>query len=141
MNQQNIDPEMKNESLNIEESVEIRLQFEKRGGLLPVVVQESESGDILMVASANQEALEHSIKTKEAAFWSTSRNELWIKGLTSGNRIEIDEIWVDCDQDALVYRVTLQAGGVCHTKDNTGSNRKSCFYRKVDLNRNRLKFI
>lgn len=116
----------------LEEGSEISLQFEKRGGLLPVAVQEFKSGEILMIASVNREALDHSIKTKEAAFWSTSRDELWIKGATSGNRMKIQEIWVDCDQDALVYKVSLEAGGVCHTKTNDGHHRKSCFYRIID---------
>lgn len=123
---------------DIEESSRLQLQFEKRGGLLPVVVQESTSGQILMVASVNLDALKHSIDTKEAAFWSRSRKELWVKGLTSGNRIQIDEIWVDCDQDAIVYRVTLQAGGVCHTRDDLNKHRKSCFYRKIDLDQQKL---
>ena len=126
---------------NIEESAELQLQFENRGGLLPVVVQESGSGEILMVANVNREALNHTIKSGEAAFWSRSRKELWIKGLTSGNRIQVDEILVDCDQDAIVYRVTLQAGGVCHTKDDQNSYRKSCFYRKIDLDQQKLTHI
>lgn len=125
----------------LEESSELQLQFDKRGGLLPVVVQETKTGQILMVASVNREALNHSIKTREAAFWSTSRNELWIKGQTSGNCIKIDEILVDCDQDAIVYRVSLQAGGVCHTKENQNRYRKSCFYRKIDLNLLKLTHI
>lgn len=129
---------MSNHNSDIEESMELQLQFEKRGGLLPVVVQERLTGQILMVASANREALNHSIETREAAFWSRSRNELWIKGLTSGNRIQIDEILVDCDQDAIVYRVTLQAGGVCHTKNEKNEYRKSCFYRKIDLDQLKL---
>lgn len=123
---------MSNHNSDIEESLALQLQFEKRGGLLPVVVQERLTGQILMVASVNREALKHSIETKEAAFWSRSRKELWIKGLTSGNRIQIDEILVDCDQDAIIYSVTLQGGGVCHTKDDQNSYRKSCFYRKID---------
>lgn len=125
----------------LEESSELQLQFDKRGGLLPVVVQETKTGQILMIASVNREALNHSIKTREAAFWSTSRNELWIKGQTSGNCIKIDEILVDCDQDAIVYRVSLQAGGVCHTKENQNRYRKSCFYRKIDLNLLKLTHI
>ena len=126
---------------DIEESATLQLQFENRGGLLPVVVQESRTGEILMVANVNREALNHSIETGEAAFWSRSRKELWIKGLTSGNRIQIDEILVDCDQDALIYRVNLQAGGVCHTKDDQNSYRKSCFYRIIDPDQLKLNHI
>lgn len=124
----------------LEEGSEISLQFKKRDGLLPVAVQEFKSGEILMIASVNREALTHSIKTKEAAFWSTSRNELWIKGATSGNRMTIQEILVDCDQDALIYKVSLESGGVCHTKTEDGFHRKSCFYRKIDDDAEKLTF-
>lgn len=124
----------------LEEGSEISLQFEKRGGLLPVAVQEYESGEILMIASVNREALDHSIKTKEATFWSTSRNELWVKGATSGNKMKIHEILVDCDQDALIYKVKLEVGGVCHTKTKEGKYRKSCFYRNIDGDGKKLTF-
>lgn len=124
----------------LEEGFEISLQFEKRGGLLPVAVQELKSGEILMIASVNREALDHSIKTKEAAFWSTSRKELWIKGATSGNRMKIHEILVDCDQDALIYKVSLDVGGVCHTKTKDGLYRRSCFYRSIDGDGKKLTF-
>lgn len=116
----------------LEESSEVSLQFEKRGGLLPVAVQEFETGEILMIASVNKEALDLSLKTGEAIFWSTSRNELWIKGATSGNKMKLHEIWVDCDQDALIFKVSLEVGGVCHTKTQDGLYRKSCFYRSIE---------
>ncbi len=125
----------------VEETEELNLQFEKRGGLLPVVVQEVSSKEILMVASVNQQALNHSLETGEAAFWSTSRNELWIKGETSGNRINLQEIRVDCDQDAIIYLVTLDGDGVCHTKNRKQTHRKSCFYRKITPGNKKLTFI
>lgn len=125
----------------LEEGAEINLQFEKRGGILPVVVQEYSTGTVLMIAYANREALAFSLKNKEAAFWSTSRNELWIKGMTSGNRMNLEEILVDCDQDALLYKVTLTAGGVCHTKGADDTYRKSCFYRRLNMNNPHLDFI
>lgn len=124
----------------IEETPELQLQFEKRGGVLPVVVQESSTGEILMIASVNEEALKKSIEQKLAAFWSTSRKELWIKGLTSGNKLHLDEILVDCDQDALIYKVTLDGTGACHTKAKNGKHRKSCFYRKLDMETQQLTF-
>lgn len=124
----------------LEEGTEPDLNFEKRGGLLPVVVQESSSGDILMIASVNRQALDHTIRHKRATFWSTSRNELWEKGLTSGNVLHLDEILVDCDQDALIYRVTLEGDGVCHTKNEEGVHRKACFYRKLNLTTKTLEF-
>ncbi|MDZ7757861.1 phosphoribosyl-AMP cyclohydrolase [Rhodohalobacter sp.] len=126
---------------DIEESVTFNPQFEKRGGLLPVVVQESSTGDILMIASVNKEAVDHTIKSGKATFWSTSRKELWVKGETSGNTIWIDDILIDCDQDALVYKVRLEGDGVCHTKNELGKFRKSCFYRSLDLDNTKLTFL
>lgn len=125
----------------IEESNQFNLQFDKRGGLLPVVVQESETGDILMIASVNREAVDRTLETKKATFWSTSRNKLWVKGETSGNTIWIDEILVDCDQDALVYKVRLEGDGVCHTKNKLGVHRKSCFYRSLNPDSKKLTFL
>lgn len=124
----------------LEEGSELNLQFEKRSGLLPVAVQESSTGDILMLASVNREAFDHTLRTGQAAFWSTGRNELWVKGLTSGNTLRLDEILVDCDQDALVYKVTLEGEGVCHTKNAAGRYRKACFYRKFNINTSELEF-
>lgn len=133
---------MAKSSINaVEETDELNLQFDKRGGLLPVVVQEISTKEILMVASVNQQALNHSLETGEAAFWSTSRNELWIKGVTSGNRIYLKEIRVDCDQDAIIYLVTLDGDGVCHTKNKKQAHRKSCFYRKMTPGKKKLTFI
>ena len=126
---------------DIEESRTFNPQFEKRGGLLPVVVQESSTGNILMIASVNKEAVDHTIKTGKATFWSTSRKELWVKGETSGNTIWIDDILIDCDQDALIYKVRLEGEGVCHTKNEQGNFRKSCFYRSLDLDNTKLTFL
>ncbi|MFA9187435.1 phosphoribosyl-AMP cyclohydrolase [Flavobacterium magnesitis] len=128
-------------TINLEETEILNLQFDKRGGLLPVAVQETQTGQLLMLASVNQEAFEVTLKTKKATFWSTSKNEIWTKGLTSGNTLLIDEILVDCDQDAIVYKVTLEKGGVCHTYNTEGKNRKACFYRKLDLEKNQLYFL
>jgi phosphoribosyl-AMP cyclohydrolase len=125
----------------LEEGSELNLQFKKRGGILPVAVQESSTGRILMIASVNQEALRYTLENRQAAFWSTSRSELWVKGLTSGNTLYLDEILVDCDQDALIYKVTLEGDGACHTKNNTGVHRKACFYRSLDLNSGLLKYV
>ena len=125
----------------LEEGSELNLQFEKKDGILPVVVQESKSGQILMVASVNPEALNYSVKERKAAFWSTSRNRFWVKGETSGNTLLIDEILVDCDQDAVVYKVKLDGDGACHTTNKEGDHRKSCFYRKLNLNSLELNFL
>jgi phosphoribosyl-AMP cyclohydrolase len=125
----------------LEEGTQLDLQFEKRNGLLPVAVQETVTGQILMIASVNKEAFDYSIKHKVAAFYSTSRKALWVKGETSGNRLLLDNILIDCDQDAIVYQVSLEKGGVCHTFNTHGKNRKACFYRSLNLNNENLDFI
>lgn len=125
----------------LEEGTQQLLQFDKRGGLLPVAVQETSTGQILMLASINQEAFDKTIKTGLATFWSTSRNQLWTKGETSGDSLKIDNILVDCDQDAIVYQVTLLGNGVCHTYDSNDKHRKACFYRELNIEENRLEFI
>jgi phosphoribosyl-AMP cyclohydrolase len=125
----------------LEESTQLHLQFEKRGGLLPVAVQESSTGQILMLASVSEAAFEETIRSGMATFFSTSRQQLWTKGETSGDFLRVDEILVDCDQDALVYRVTLLGEGVCHTFDHNGRHRKACFYRKLNPNKTELSFL
>ena len=127
--------------IELEEGTLLDLQFEKRGGLLPVAVQETATGQLLMLASINREAFAKTIETKMATFWSTSRNQLWTKGETSGDFLSIDNILIDCDQDALVYQVTLMGNGVCHTFDSKGKHRKACFYREIDVENKKLKFI
>jgi len=118
----------------LEEGSELLLDFAKRGGYVPAIVQDVNDGRILMLAYVNEEAFATTLKKGMATFWSTSRNELWTKGETSGDFLRIVEILTDCDQDALIYRVKPEGGGACHTKDpETGSTRASCFYRKMDL--------
>lgn len=117
----------------LEEGNKFLPQFEKRGGLLPAVVQDAETREILMLGWVNKEALELSVKTRRASFFSTSRKQLWTKGESSGNYLEIQHILTDCDQDALVYLVRPSKGGACHTKGMDGLPRKSCFYRSLDL--------
>lgn len=125
-----------------EEGTSLLLDFDRRGGFLPVVVQDADSLEVLMLAWTNREALEISIRTRRATFWSTSRGELWVKGQSSGDFLEILEIRVDCDQDALVYRVRRLGGGVCHTRDpHTGLHRPSCFYRRLNFEGSRLEFL
>lgn len=133
---------MNTSTLNeLEEGLGLNPQFAKRGGLLPVAVQETSTGQLLMLASVNEEALTITLETRLATFWSTSRNQLWTKGETSGDTLRVDKILIDCDQDALVYQVTLLGQGVCHTYDSQGSHRKACFYREINLEENSLQFI
>ena len=132
---------MEQDIKELEEGLSLNLQFEKRGGLLPVTVQEKSTGQILMLASVSKEAFQETIDTGLATFWSTSRNELWTKGKTSGDYLLVRQILVDCDQDALVYQVTLVGNGVCHTFSSSGKHRKACFYREINLEQHRLDFI
>jgi phosphoribosyl-AMP cyclohydrolase len=125
----------------LEEGLTVMPQFSKRGGLLPVVVQETSTGQILMLASINEEAFQKTLETKLATFWSTSRNKLWTKGESSGDLLRINNILIDCDQDAIVYQVTLLGNGVCHTYDLNGNHRKACFYRELNIEKNKLQFI
>jgi phosphoribosyl-AMP cyclohydrolase len=123
----------------IEEGAGFSPGFERRNGLLPVIVQSARDRRILMLAYANQTALGETMKTGLATFWSTSRNELWRKGDTSGDRLKVVDILVDCDQDALIYLVELGGEGACHTKDPaTQKARLSCFYRKIDFKTGKL---
>lgn len=94
-------------------------------GLVPVVAQDAETDEILMLAYASQEAVAKTRETDRAHYYSRSREELWEKGATSGHTQSIEEIRVDCDGDALIYRVR-QDGGACHT------GHQSCFYRTID---------
>lgn len=116
----------------IEESDVLMLQFAKRGGLLPVVVQDSATREVLMLGYANRRAVEETRRRGYATFWSTSRNALWTKGESSGDWLRLDAIRVDCDQDALLYEVTPEGNGTCHTVSRDGSPRRRCFYRRLD---------
>lgn len=95
-------------------------------GLVPVVVQQEGTGEVLMVAWANCEALDLTVKTRTSWFWSRSRKELWNKGATSGNMQQVRRVLVDCDADTLVY-VVDSPGPACHT------GHRSCFFREVPL--------
>ena len=93
-------------------------------GLVPAVVQDAETGAVLMLAWMNAEALRLTLQTRQATFWSRSRREIWRKGATSGNTMEVVDIAIDCDEDALLLRVH-PAGPACHTGNTT------CFFRQV----------
>ena len=104
----------------------IELAFKKDPkGLLPAIVQDAASGEVLMLAYINQLAWERTLATGKAHYWSRSRNSLWLKGESSGHVQLIREILVDCDQDTVVYKVEQLGGAACHT------GYRSCFYRKV----------
>ena len=101
-----------------------KLDFKKGKGLIPVIVQDAKSKEVLMMAYANEEALKKTLTTGYAHYWSRSRNKLWMKGETSGHKQEIIEVLTDCDYDTLLY-VVYPKGPACHT------NKYTCFHNKV----------
>lgn len=94
-------------------------------GLVPAVAQSTEDGEVLMLAYVDREALDRTLETGEAHYYSRSRDEIWHKGESSGHTQEVEEVRVDCDADSLLYLVK-QEGGACHT------GHRSCFYRTVE---------
>lgn len=113
----------------IEQTLTLTPRFDA-SGLIACIAVDAATGEVLMLAYMNDEALRRSIETGEAWYWSRSRRELWRKGTTSGQTQRIVEMRIDCDQDALLVKVEVGGdGGACHT------GHRSCFYRKVALGR------
>ena len=104
----------------------IELDFSKGEGLLPAIVQDHASGRVLMLAYINRASWDRTLDTGEAHFWSRSRQELWHKGGTSGNVQKVREIFADCDNDTVLFRVEQVGGAACHL------GYESCFHKKVD---------
>lgn len=104
----------------------MEIDFEKERGLIPAVVQDAKTGEVLMVAFMNDDAWRATVKTGFATFWSRSRGKLWQKGETSGHKLAVREIFTDCDLDAVVLKVEPLGPGVCH------EGYESCFFRKLD---------
>ena len=103
------------------------MDYSKLNGLIPAVIQDADSSEVLMVGFMNDEALARTRDSGFATFFSRTRNTLWMKGETSGNRLAVTEILVDCDDDTVLVRVKRQGdGNVCHTGERT------CFFRKLD---------
>ena len=102
---------------------EIEIRFDDRG-LVPAVVQDATTGQVLMVAWMNEEALQRTRETGQAHFWSRSRQELWHKGATSGNKLLVQEAWTDCDSDAILVKAKA-LGPTCHTGE------VSCFFQRL----------
>ena len=94
-------------------------------GLVPAIVQDAATDDVLMLAYMTAETLRQTLDTGQMTYWSRSRQAVWVKGATSGHTQQVEEVRLDCDGDALLFRVT-QAGGACHT------GHRSCFYRRVE---------
>ncbi len=100
------------------------LKFDDRG-LIPAIIQDDETGEVLMFAWMNEESLRRTLESGQAWFWSRSREELWHKGATSGNTMAVRGVWKDCDEDVLLVKVDA-AGPACHTGERT------CFYRGLE---------
>ncbi|MGJ8639940.1 MAG: phosphoribosyl-AMP cyclohydrolase [Opitutaceae bacterium] len=123
----------------LEEGVALNLDFTKlrkvancETDVLPAIAQDTETGEVLIVGYANQLALDTALECGMATFWSTSRNELWIKGKTSGDFLKIDEVCVNCEQNSILYKVTPAGKGACHTKNKAGVARSGCYYRRLN---------
>ena len=123
---------------SLEEGLEQHLDFDKvakigRAGhqVVPVVLQDAESGDVLFIGYANEEAYRLTLERRSAVLYSTSREEIWHKGATSGDTLELVDVRVNCEQNSLLYRVRKAGQGVCHTKDAAGDTRQTCYYRTV----------
>jgi phosphoribosyl-AMP cyclohydrolase len=105
----------------------ISLNFDKtKDGLLPAIVQDYQTNEVLMLAYINKLAWEKTLETGKAHYWSRSRKQLWLKGETSGHVQNIHDILVDCDDDTVIYKVEQLGGAACHT------GHRSCFYRQLD---------
>ncbi len=125
-------------SKEIEEGKKLDLDFTKLAkaancgqDIIPAVAQDAKTGEVLILGYVNKEALDEALKRKVAVFWSTSRNELWIKGMTSGDTLKLEETRVNCEQNSILYKVTPQGKGACHTKDESGATRSGCYYRTI----------
>lgn len=104
----------------------IEPDFDKGDGLVPAIVQDAETGDVLMMAYMNRESWAATLKTGQATYWSRSRQKLWLKGESSGNVQNIKAIFIDCDNDTILLQVRQIGEAACHT------GYKSCFYRKFN---------
>ncbi len=122
----------------LEEGTELAIDFKKLSkvaacgeDLAPVVVQDVDTKEVLIVAYVNELALQTTREQGLATFWSSSRNELWIKGKTSGDALEMVEVCGNCEQNSLLYKVRPLGQGACHTKDSNGKARSGFYYRPL----------
>jgi phosphoribosyl-AMP cyclohydrolase len=123
----------------LEEGRTLHLDFKKlrkvaaiEADVLPVAIQNADTRELILVAYTNDEAFEKSIASRSLVLWSTSRNELWEKGKTSGETFELVEARVNCEQNSLLYLVRPKRGDICHTQNQAGEAR-NCYYRKIDI--------
>jgi phosphoribosyl-AMP cyclohydrolase len=122
----------------LEEGSKLKLDFNKIarvakcGGIVPVAVQNADTGELILLAYTNRKAFQKAMKTRRLVLWSTSRNELWEKGKTSGETFALVEVRVNCEQNSLLYKVRPRRNGICHTKNRRGKPR-NCYYRRLNL--------
>ena len=123
----------------LEESAALTLDFAKIAKIaescrdvIPVAVQNADTKEVILVAYTNERAFRLSLEQRTLILWSTSRNELWEKGKTSGETFELVDAFVNCEQNSLLYTVRPRKGGICHTKNKTGQPR-NCYYRRIDF--------
>lgn len=103
---------------------ELELHFD-RGGLIPAVIQEAATGEVLIVAFMNEEAFRLTLETGKAHFWSRSRQKLWLKGETSGDFLLVESVYVNCEENSVLVKVSLAGQAACHT------GHKSCYFREI----------
>lgn len=126
----------------IEETDKLMLDWNKISGMdrenkvIPVAVQNSITKAVILIAYTNEEAFAETVRKKKLVLWSTSRNKLWFKGAESGNTFTVVHIFVNCEQNSLVYQVTPDKGNICHTSYNGVAN--NCYYRELDMNTMKL---
>ena len=128
----------------LEEGCQLQMDFRKlkkvaaaSEDVVPVAIQHADTREVLLVAYTNEYAFNESLRQRSLILWSTSRNELWQKGKTSGQSFELIEARVNCEQNSLLYVVRPHQGGICHTKNRRGEPR-NCYYRKVDFDSRKL---
>ena len=126
-------------SKELEEGLKLMLDWQKlekavagTKGIIPVAVQHVDTREVILVAYINQQAFEESLKRRMLVLWSSSRQELWVKGATSGETFALLEAFVNCEQNSLLFLVRPERGGICHTKNAAGEPR-NCYYRRIHL--------
>ena len=128
----------------LEEGTDLQLDFSKLAvaagkcpDIIPVAVQNIDTQEVILLAYTNERAMKAALESRTAVFWSTSRNELWEKGKTSGEVFDLIEVYVNCEQNSLLYKVRPRRGGICHTKNLQGEAR-NCYYRRLNFETGKL---
>ena len=134
-------------SKELEEGNRLQLDFSKIAKIaatspdvIPVAVQHADTGEVILVAYTNEYAMNTSFEKRTLVLWSTSRQELWEKGATSGETFELLEAFVNCEQNSLVYKVRPRRGNICHTKNQNGEPR-NCYYRRINFDTKELENV